>query len=90
MSNGGERERSSGHSIPDHLNRKLDAAEMVVRLSDGGTLKLGEGNSVVRHDRRGQIVEVLRLGDSCYRYWLGLVRPGQNEKEGDGPESDQI
>jgi len=35
---------------------------MVVRLSDGGMLELGEGQSVVRRDQRGQVIEVLRPG----------------------------
>jgi hypothetical protein len=48
---------------------------MVVRLSDGGKLEIGEGQSVVRLDRHGQVIEILRPGDSCYGYWLGLVRP---------------
>ncbi|HUY32035.1 MAG TPA: hypothetical protein VMV69_04580 [Pirellulales bacterium] len=45
---------------------------MVVRLSGGGWLEMGEGQSVVRLDRRGQVVEVVRPGDSCYGYWLSL------------------
>lgn len=49
---------------------------MVVRLSDGGRLELGEGQSVVRFDQRGKVIEVLRPGDSCHAYWLSLVRPG--------------
>jgi hypothetical protein len=48
---------------------------------------MGEGQSVVRLDRRGQVIEVLRPGDSCYGYWLGLVRPGPNEdRESGGQE----
>jgi len=58
---------------------------MTVRLSDGGRLELGEGQSVVRLDRHGQVVEVLRPGDSCYGYWIGLVRPERNEMEGGEP-----
>jgi hypothetical protein len=61
---------------------------MVVRLSDGGKLELGEGQSVVRLDRRGQVIEVLRPGDSCYWYWLGLVRPGHAEKRESGRPSE--
>jgi hypothetical protein len=45
---------------------------------------MGKGQSVVRLDRRGQIVEVVRPGDPGYGHWLGMVRPGpQEEQESD-------
>jgi hypothetical protein len=61
---------------------------MVVRLSDGGKLELGKGQSVVRLDRQGQVIEILRPGDSCYGHWLGLVRPGQKEEQPGGDDGD--
>jgi hypothetical protein len=53
---------------------------------------MGEGQSVVRLDRQGQVVEALRPGDSCYGYWLGLVRPGQDEERasGGGPDGADV
>jgi hypothetical protein len=58
----------------------------MVRLSDGGRLELGEGQSVVRFDRHGQVVELLRPGDSCYGYRLSLVQPvPDEERAGKGP-----
>jgi len=71
-----------------HNNRFHEVAIMTVQLSDGGRLELGEGQSVVRFDRQGQVVEVLRPGDSCYGYWLGLLRPGPKEERESG--GDQI
>jgi hypothetical protein len=56
---------------------------MVVRLSDGGRLELGEDQSVVRVDRRGRVVEVLRPSDPGYGLWLGLLRPAKEEREGE-------
>ena len=71
-----------GHSIGGGLKREQAGGIMVVRLSDGGRLELGEGLSVVRLDRRGKIVEVVRPGDSCYGYSSGNRQP---KKRGNWP-----
>ena len=55
---------------------------MVVRLSDGGRLEMGEGQWVLRLDRRGRVVEVLRRGDPGYSHWVSLVRPGPASGDG--------
>ena len=45
----------------------------MVPLSDGGRLVLRDDESIVRLDRHGEVVEVVRSGDIEYRYWRDLV-----------------
>ena len=40
--------------------------------------------SIVRLDRRGQVVEVVRRGDPRYGHWFGLVLPGTDEERSSG------
>jgi len=52
----------------------------MVKLSDGGWL-IAKGSTIHRCNRRGQIVETRKPGDSGYSTWVFLVFKHDDQKE---------